>query len=129
MGGQAVSKLKLLFIISIVILAVLIGSVMLSPITTATKYSEVQQEQLLKTDTEWIVEFKILNQEGEAKKYTITAMVDGKSRQEGVTIPDGRKFTYIHHLYPERLINKVATFAIYKEGDEAPFEQITYHIE
>ena len=45
-------KLKILFVISAVILAVLIGSVLLSPITTATKYSEVQQEQLLKTDTE-----------------------------------------------------------------------------
>ena len=123
------SRLKILFVISVVILAVLIGSVMLSPITTATRYSEVQQEQLLKTDTEWIVEFKILNQEGEAKKYTITALVDGKLREEEVTIPDGRKFTYIHHLYPERLSNKAVTFAIYKEGEETPFEQITYHIE
>ena len=123
------SKLKILFVISVVILAVLIGSVMLSPITTATRYSEVQQEQLLKTDTEWIVEFKILNHEGQSKKYVITGLVDGKSHAQEIIVGDGRKFTYIYHLYPERLSNKTVTFAIYKEGEEAPFEQITYHIE
>lgn len=123
------SKLKLVFILSVVILAVLIGSVMLSPITTATKYSEVQQEQLLKTDTEWIVEFKILNHEGEKRKYTITQTADGQSDKTEVIIPDGRRFTYIYHIQPERLVSKVATFAIYKEGEDAPFEQITYHIE
>ena len=123
------SKLKIIFVISVVILAVLIGSVMLSPITTATRYSEVQQEQLLKTDTEWIVEFKILNHEGVQRKFIITALVDGKSREEEVVIPDGRKFTYIYHLYPERLSDKAVTFAIYKEGEQTPFEQITYHVE
>ena len=123
------SRLKILFVISVVILAVLIGSVMLSPITTATRYSEVQQEQLLKTDTEWIVEFKILNHEGDKKKYTITQTADGKSDKTEVIIPDGRRFTYIYHIQPERLTNKVATFAIYKEGEPTPFEQITYHIE
>ena len=123
------SRLKILFVISVVILGVLIGSVMLSPITTATRYSEVQQEQLLKSDTEWIIEFKILNHEGEQRKFVITALVDGKSHAEEIIVGDGRKFTYIYHLYPERLTNRVATFAIYKEGEETPFEQITYHIE
>ena len=123
------SKLKIIFVISVVILAVLIGSVMLSPITTATRYSEVQQEQLLKTDTEWIVEFKILNHEGQSKKYVITGLVDGKSHAQEIIIGDGRKFTYIYHLYPERLSDKAVTFAIYKEGETNPVEQITYHIE
>jgi hypothetical protein len=112
-----------------VILAVLIGSVLLSPITTATKYSEVQQEQLLKTDTEWIIEFKIVNHEGERRAYTITSLVDGKSSRQEATIADGKKFTYIYHIYPDRLLDKTATFAIYKEGELTPFEQITYHIE
>ncbi len=123
------SKLKVVFVISVVILAVLIGSVLLSPITTATKYSEVQQEQLLKTDTEWIIEFKILNHEGEKRQYTITGLVDGKSSRQEVSIADGRKFTYIYHVYPDRLADKVVNFAIYKEGEPTPFEQITYHVE
>ena len=123
------SKLKILFVVSVVILAVLIGSVLLSPITTATKYSEVQQEQLIKTDTEWIIEFKIVNHEGEQRAYTITGMVDGKFSQQEVTIGDSKKFTYIYHVYPDRLLDKAVTFAIYKEGEPTPFEQITYHIE
>jgi hypothetical protein len=123
------SRLKVVFVISVVILGVLIGSVMLSPVTARVKYSEIQQEQLLKTDTEWIVEFKILNHEGDKKKYTITQLADGKSDKTEVTILEGRKFTYIYHVYPEQLADKVVTFAIYKEGEPTPFEQITYHIE
>jgi len=123
------SKLRIVFIISVVILAVLIGSVILSPMTTGNKYSEVQQEQLLKTDKEWIIEFKILNHEGKSRKYTITGLIDGQTRQEEVSIPNGSRFTYIHHIYPAQIIEKTVTFAIYKEGEDIPFEQITYHID
>ena len=123
------SRLRLVFIISVVILAVLIGSIMLRPLATGAKYSEVQKEQLLQTEDAWIIEFKIMNREGEDKNYTITGLIGDKSYSENVLIPDGRRFTHIHHIYPDRIIGGKVSFAIYKEGEDIPFEQITYYLD
>ena len=123
------SRLRLVFIISVVILAVLIGSIMLRPLATGAKYSEVQKEQLLQTENEWIIEFEIANNEGEAKKYTIKGLIGDKSYSEDILIPDGRVFTHIHHIYPDRITDGNIIFTIYKEGEDTPFEQIIYHID
>ena len=123
------SRLRLVFIISVVILAVLIGSILLRPLATGAKYSEVQKEQLLQTEDAWIIEFKIMNREGEDKNYTITGLIGDKSYSEDILIPDGRAFTHIHHIYPETISGGSIIFTIYKEGEDTPFEQIIYHID
>lgn len=53
---------------------------------------------------------------------------DSYRYSEDVLIPDGRIFTYIHHIYSDRMTKGVVSFAIYKEGEATPFEEITYYI-
>ncbi|MBI3041027.1 MAG: hypothetical protein HYY80_05205 [Chloroflexi bacterium] len=122
------SKLRISHIASLVILGILLVFTVFRPIATGGKYSEVSREQLLQTEAEYIIQFDIINREGEAKKYTIKAVVDDYRYSEDVIIPDGRKFTYIHHIYPGRITAGNISFTIAKEGEDSPFEQITYHL-
>jgi len=122
------SRHKIIYIVSLVILGVLIGFAVFRPMATGSKYTEVQRGHLLQTDTEYIFQFDIINHEGKDKNYTINVLVDGKQNTEDVLIPDGQMFTYIHHVYLDRLTEGKVSFTIYKEGEASPFEEATYYL-
>ena len=92
------------------------------------KYSEVQREQLLQTEDEWIIQLNIVNHEGSDQNYTITVVIEGKPYTEKVLILNGRMFTYIHHIYPDMVTEGDVRLAIYKEGEATPFEEATYYL-
>ena len=122
------SRRKILYIVSLVILVVLVGFTVIRPMAAGRGYSEVQREQLLQAEGEWIIQFNIINHEGEDKNYTINALTDGKLHRQDVLIPNGATFTYVHHVYPERLTEGKVSFAFYKEGEATPFEETTYYL-
>jgi len=96
--------------------------------TKGEEYSEVAKEQLLQTESEYIIEFHILNHEGEARSYTVKVSFDSYQYSEDVLIPDGRIFTYIHHIYPEMVKEGTVNVIICREGEATPFEDITYYV-
>ena len=121
-------KLKLIYIASLVILGALTAFTVFKPMATDERHSEVQRAQLLEREDQWIIEFDIINQEGEDMSYTIKVLADGKLYTESVLIRDGGMFTYIHHFYPDRLTKNEVNFAVYKEGESTPVEQATYFL-
>ena len=121
-------KLRIIYIVSLIILGVLIAFTVLRPMSTGEEYSAVQQAQLLEREDQWIIEFNIINREGKDTSYTIKVLTDGQQYTESVLIRNGRMFTYIHHFYPERLTNNEVSFAVYKEGESTPIEQATYFL-
>jgi len=123
------SRLKIVFILSLVILGVLIAFTVFRPMATGSAYSTVQQVQLLEREDQWIIELRIFNREGIDQNYTITVVADGKQYNESVLILDGRMFTYIHHFYRDRLTNNEVKFTVYKEGKATPIEEITYYLQ
>lgn len=122
------SKLRIIYIVSLVILVVLIAFTVFRPMATGDKYSEVQKEQLLETESEWIIQFDIINHEERDQNYTINILVGEKSYTDSVLIRDGAKFSYIYHFRPDLETDGDVSFAIYKEGEATPFEQATYHL-
>ncbi len=122
------SRLRIFYILSMVVLAVLISLTVFKPMAADKIYSEVQQAQFLEAEDELIIQFSLFNHEGRDQNYTITAVVDGEQYNESVLIRDGRIFTYIHHIYPDRVTEDHVRFAICKEGEETPFKQVTYCI-
>ena len=122
------SKLRIFYIASLVILGVLLVFTVFAPIAEGEKYSEVQRVQLLQAEDEWIIQFDIMNREGEDKSYTITVEIDGKQYSQRVLIGDDKSFTYIHHIYRERVTEGCATFTICKEGEAIPIEQATFYL-
>ena len=122
------TKLRIIFIASLVMLGVLIVFTVFRPMAKGEQYSEVQRAQLLEKEDEWIIEFDIVNQEGEDMNYTIRVFADGKLHTQNVLIRDGGMFTYIHHFYRDRLTENEVSFAVYKEGDATPIEEVTYFL-
>ncbi len=122
------SKIRFIYIVSLVILAGLIVLAVFQPMAANEKYSEVQKEQLLATESEWIVQLDIINHEGKDQGYTINTLVGEKSQTDTILIRDGAKFSYTHHIRRDMTTNRVVSFNIYKEGEATPFEQATYHL-
>jgi len=122
------SKLRIIYIASLVILGVLIAFTIFRPMVAGEKYSEVQKEQLLEREGEWIIQFVIINHEGRDQKYTINVLVSEKSYTDTMLIPDGAKSSYTFHIRHNTITDGDVSFAIYKEGEATPFEQITYYL-
>lgn len=117
------SKLRIIYIASLVIMGVLIALTVFRPMAIGGAYSEVQKEQLLETESEWIIQFCIINHEGKDQNYTINGLVGETLYTESILIRDGRTFSYIHHIRPDEITDGNVRFAIYKEGEATPFEQ------
>ena len=123
------SKLRIFYVLSLVLLGVLIGFTVFKPMATGGEYSEVAREQLLQAEDEWIIQFDIMNYEGRDVSYDIEVSIDNKLYKHPVLILDGRKFTYIHHIRCDMVGDGDVGFAVYKEGEATPFEEATYHLE
>ena len=121
-------KSRIFYIVSLVILGVLIGFTIVRPPINGREYSEVQREHVIQTEDEWIIQYDIINNEGKDTNYTITVTFDEKSYKQDVRIRDGKIFTYIHHLYPDRITEGCATFTICKESEDTPLEECTYYL-
>ena len=121
-------KLRIIYIVSLVILAVLLGLTVFRPMVTGGKYSEVQKEQLLETESEWIIQFDIINHEGSDQNYTINVQVDERLFTDSVLIRDGAKFSYIHHIRRDMITDGDVSFTIYKGDEATPFERVTYYL-
>jgi len=123
-----VSGLKIAYVVGLVILGVLVVFTVFRPMMTGGEYSEVQQEQLLQTENEWIIQFDIINHEGRDRNYGIDVLVDGRPSTLTVAIPDGGLFTYIKHIRKDTVTDGEVTFTIYKEDEDTPFEEVTYYL-
>ena len=122
------SRFKIIYILSLVILGLLIAFTVFQPMAVGGEYSKVQREHLLQVGDQWIIKFNIINHEGKDVSYIIKVLVDGKLYNQPVLIKDGGVFTAIHHIYPDRLTEGDISFAIYKEGEATPFEEVTYYL-
>ena len=121
-------KLRTIYTISGLLLALVIGVTVFSIVDSGNKFSEVQREQLLQTDDEWIIQLDIINRDGDDTKYLIDVLIDDQLFTDEVIMQDGRTYSYIHHIPREQGVQRQVTLTVYKEGDQAPLEQITYHL-
>ena len=122
------SKLRVFYILSLLILGVLLVFTVFRPLAMGSGYTEVQREQLVQTESGYIIQFAIINHEGEEKQYTIRISFDSYQYSQDILVPDGKTFTYAHQLYPDRITEGKVNLNIYKEGESTPFEQITYYL-
>jgi hypothetical protein len=125
-----VSRLRILYILSLVVLGALLVNAVLRPMATGGKYSEVQREGLLETDVGWVLQFDISNYEGEDKDYTVNVSVDGQLSTVTTSIKNGGTFTYIRDIHEDMLDCRRCQvyIAVKKQGEEIPFEEATYYL-
>lgn len=122
------SKLRIFYILSLVILALLIVFAVFRPMAMGGNYSDVQRESLLQTKDGWILQFDIINHEGKNTKYAIQVTIAGKQYGDQFLIQDGGVYTYIQNIRRDMVGSGEASVNIYKEGSDTPFEQGTYYL-
>jgi len=125
------SKLRLAFLASLVILGILVVLGLSGPLTSLEKFSTICRESAIKDEenNQWIIQFDIMNKGGKDTNYLIEFSTGGEVYySEPVLVKDGGKFTIVHHVYPETAKEGKINLAIYKEGESTPFEQITYPV-
>lgn len=123
-----VSRLKLFYISSILILVMVAMFTVFRPMVKGAEFTEVRRDSLLKVDNEWIVQFDIMNHEGREQKYLIKAAVDGRLYSEDILVLDNRLFTYIYHICRDDVVGGDVSFAIYREGEDTPIKRVAYHL-
>lgn len=121
--------LRVIYVILLAVLLVLTALTVFHPVTVDAEYSEVQREQLLKAEDEWIIQFDIINHEGREANYTLTAVVGDDRYTEGFAISDGGKYSYIRHIPCGMTYERSINFSLYKDGEPNPIKQVTYHLE
>ena len=123
------SKLRIIFIASLIILGVLLVFTVFRPMASGEKLSALTRESVIQREDEWIIQFSLINREGLDTNYIIHWSTGGKTySSKTVTIKNGRTFTNIHHVYPETVKEGELHLTIYKEGEATPFEECTYYI-
>ena len=122
------TKLRIVYIVSLVILGVLVVFTVFRPMAQGEKFSTVSHESIIEGEDEWIMEFDIINKEGEDTTYIIKWSTGGATYSQRVLIKDEYKFTSIYHWYPHTVKEGKVHLTVYKEGEANPFEQCTYSI-
>ena len=122
------SKLRILYILSLIVLGVLLVFTVFRPMISGGKYSEIQREQLLQSEDGYVIQFDIKNYEGRETDYTINILIDGQPSTITATVKDEGSFTYIKHINRDRLNDGVVSLTIHKEGQESPFEEAIYYL-
>ncbi len=121
------SRLRLTFILSLIILAgIFISVIYLIP--SGQSYTESKRVQIIKGENEWILQCNITNDEERDISYKIFITVDDTIRKDSVVIQQGKTYTYTHHIYLQQLDKGKVTFALYEGGKAEPVEQATYYI-
>jgi len=126
-----VSKLRLFYILSLVILGVLAVFTIFRPMVTGGGYSETQRESLLKTEDGWVIQYDLINCEEKEQNYVICLTIDGgKPYEEDVMLRAGKRFTFIRRVSPHEFSGEKGEvkITIYQEGEVTPFEEATYYL-
>ncbi len=122
------SRLRLIFVLSLVVLAgVFIAIIYFIP--SGQSYVESKRAQIIEGENEWILQYDIINDEERDIKYTIFITVDDVVYKDSTVVKPGKTYTYIHHIYPQQLGEGKVTFALYEVGKAKPIEQVTYYID
>jgi|SRR3990172_43399 len=120
-------KLKLIFILSLIILAGLFISVVYL-VPSSQKPVESKRVQIIKGENGWTLQYNITNDKDRDIKYTIIVTVDNAARKDITIVQAGKTYTYIYHISPQQLTKGQVTVALHEEDKAEPVEQTTYYI-
>lgn len=114
------TRLRIIYILSLILMAVLLVYAVYKPMTSEEKRSTIARESIIETESEWIIQFDIINREASDANYTINWSTGDVAYSESVAIKNGGVFTYIQHIYPHMAKKGSVSLVIYKKGESEP---------
>ena len=121
------SRLRLIFLLSLVILAGVFVFALLH-IPSGESYPETHRVQIIQAESEWILQYDISNNQDRDIEYTLRITIDGAVYTDSTVVQPGKLYTYIHHIYPEQVTEGKVTCALYEKGKTKPVDQATYYL-
>ena len=121
-------RLRLVFVISVVILGVMAVPAVFRPLATGKEYSAVARESVLQDTDQWVIQFDIINLKGKDMNYNVVWSSGGQAYTEQVMVGQGRTYSHILHVYQATIKKGEVGMTIYEEGETTPFDQVTYHL-
>ncbi len=120
---------KKLYVLSLAVLGALLAVTFFRPMATGKEYSTVQQEQIVKTDRGWLIQYNLVNTGETDRSFTVLETVDSVDIcSDTVLIPAGGTYVYSHHLLSEHVSQGKVSFTIYRDQEKEPVEKLTYHL-
>lgn len=80
------SRLRIFYILSLVILVVLAIFTVFRPMATGGEYDELKRKSLLRSEDGWILQYDLINREAQDTTYIIDVAVDDKPFREAFLI-------------------------------------------
>jgi len=124
-----VSRLKIIYIASLILLGLLVSLTVFKPLAKGAHYNDVQHESLIKNDQEWVLQFNLINDNTSAKTYQVSVDKDGEVYQDQVTVAGESEYTYIQHFLRQPGKDHTLDAAIYPQGSNQPIERLHYNLE
>ncbi|HLB28045.1 MAG TPA: hypothetical protein VJK47_02415 [Dehalococcoidales bacterium] len=121
-------RLRIFYVLSIGILGVLAGLAIFRPLVGGHEFSAIARESVLEEKDQWIIQFDIINQEETDMSYRMVWTTGGETYTETVLVPKGTGYSHIRHIYKETVPEYKVNMTLFREGESAPFEQVTYHL-
>ena len=122
------SRLKLIFISSLVILAaVFIATIYLIP--SVLDLAESKNIQIIDGQQQWILQYDIVNDQQNETSYTIEIIIDGVVFTDSTVVEPGRTYTYIRRIDPGQVSMGEVSLTLYQGDMATPVEQVTYYID
>ncbi len=125
------SKLRIGYILTLVLLGVLLVFTVFRPMATGGEYGEAKRKSLLRTENGWVIQYDLINRGSKEQNYTIYVSVnDNKPYEEDFRLAGGKIFTFIRRVSSSELNGEggEVKVTIYKEGMTAPFEEAAYYL-
>ncbi len=122
------SRLSIVYIVSLIILGVLLVFTVFRPMASGERFTTVMRESVIQREDQWIIQVDIINREGKTTGYVVNWSSGGETYSQEVSVKDGRVFTSIHYVYPEAVEEGEVNLTIYREGEATPFEEATYYV-
>lgn len=126
-GQDSIDKLKLIFIVSVVVIAVsLFLVVYLLP--SDSEYASSRSIQVIEGEDEWILQCDITNTSDTDETYNILIEAQNTVRRDSAVVGPGRTYTYTCHISRNELETGQIKFSLYLAGKPEPLEQKTFYV-
>ena len=123
------SKPRVVYLASLVILGVLVTFTVFQPMATGGEYSMVQRAHFLEREDRWVIEFHIFNHEAEDTNYTITVLLNDELSTDIFWLKQGGLGKCSYHISRDSINQgKEVSVTVYKEGETTPIDEATYFL-
>ncbi len=124
-------RIRLAIAASILILIALWAYSGYQSVVHTGKFTEVRNQEFVRTDDEWVIKLDIVNLDRITQTYYIRMKINGENEPaQVIPVNAGMKYSYIYHVQRSRFPSGgvVATSTVVRDGDSEVIDESTFYL-